>query len=242
MIALHHIEQGAGQVEQDGDGWALRVTPASAVAYSNAMLTSYHTRRDFSFGAGARLELTAHAEGTLHGTAGFGFWNHPYGMGLRPPRAVWFFFSTPPNDMPLALGVPGHGFKATVFDAQRLPFYALLPFAPLGVLLMRVPLLYRALWPVGQWAIGVDECALDAALLRTPRRYAIDWGRDRVTFSMDGDTVFTTRRVPRGQLGFVAWVDNQYAIVTPQGRVGAGVVDGQDSQTLFVKHLTLTMR
>ena len=99
------------------------------------------------------------------GTAGFGFWNDPSVSGggthvkRAPalPKALWFFYASPESNLPLAMNVPGHGWKAQTFDAQRPLFYALAPAAPVGVLLMRVPLFYRRLWPIGQRAIGVSE-------------------------------------------------------------------------------------
>jgi hypothetical protein len=240
MTSLNIVEQGNAEVRPLGHGRKLSVSPTDAGTYSNAMLTSYRSRQDFTFEPQTRLELMAHLEGELQGTAGFGFWNHPYGLGMRLPRALWFFFSSPQSDMPLAMNVRGHGFKAAVFDAQRWLFYLLLPGAPIGMLLMRVPALYRTLWPVGQRAIGVDELQLDAALLLTPRRYTIDWNSQFVRFMIDHETVFTTRRVPRGRLGFVAWIDNQYAVVTPQGRFRFGRVDVPERQQLVLSEITLT--
>jgi len=242
MTDLSVVKQGNAEVDSSADGWKLRVSQSGAATYSNAMVTSYRSRRDFTFKPHTRLEVTAHLEGELHGTAGFGFWNHPYGLGLRLPRAIWFFFSSLPSDMPLAMGVPGRGFKAAVFDAQRWLFYALLPAAPVGVLLMRVPALYRSLWPVGQRAIGVDEAILDAALLHKPRRYTIDWEDQNILFMIDQEIVFSTRRVPHGKLGFVAWIDNQYAVITPQGNFRFGVIDVPGPQQLVLDEITLTTR
>lgn len=240
MMDFNVIEQGNAAVVSASGKWTLDVHRTGAKTYSNAMLTTYRSRQEFSFIPHSRLELTANLEGELHGTAGFGFWNHPCGLGLRLPKAIWFFFSSPPNDMPLAMGVPGHGFKAAAFDARRWLFYSLLPAAPVGMLLMRVPALYRRLWPVGQRAIGVDEVALDAALLREPRRYTIDWNDQNIVFMIDHEEVFMTRRVPRGKLGFVAWIDNQYAVVTPQGKFRFGLVDVPNRQQLILDEIMLT--
>jgi hypothetical protein len=242
MTKVNIVEQGCGTVASADNGWTLELPVADSKAYSNAMVTSYRSRQDFTFMPHTRLELTAYAEGDLRGTAGFGFWNHPYGLGVRLPRAVWLFFSSPPSDMPLATDVPGYGFKAAVFDAQRWAFYALLPAAPLGFLMMRIPALYKRLWPIGQHALGVDEFLLNTALLETPRRYAIDWQAERVEFLVDGQSVFSTRRVPSGRLGFVAWIDNQYAIVTPQGKFRFGLVDVPEPQRLVLEDISLTTR
>ena len=233
------LEQGAGRVEA-ADGVTRLHLPADAAphTYHNAQISTYTTRADFTHTPPLRLSLHAHVDGDIPGTAGFGFWNHPYDptmrglSALRLPRAAWFFFGSPPNDMPLALDVPGHGWKCATFDAANPRFVALLPAAPIGFLLMRVLALYRRLWPIGQAAIGVSEHPLDPALLQTPHTYTLDWLPDQIIFGIDGQIVHQTERVPRGPLGFVAWVDNQYAIVTPQGRFGFGVVDVRSAVTL----------
>ena len=242
MTGLNVVEQGYGEVTPSVDGWELQVSQTTAATYSNAMITTYRSRQDFTFTSGTRLELTAHLEGELHGTAGFGFWNHPYGLGMRLPRAIWFFFSSSPSEMSLAMDVPGRGFKAAVFDAQRWLFYLLLPAAPIGMLLMRFPAFYRRLWPVGQRAIGVDEAMLDGGLLLKPRRYTIDWNDLSVSFKIDDEMVLTTRHVPRGKLGLVAWIDNQYAVITPQGKFHFGLVDVPGRQRLVLDKIALTTR
>ncbi|MBK8136307.1 MAG: hypothetical protein IPK52_10770 [Chloroflexi bacterium] len=168
MTARHVTEQGTGIVSLTENSWGLHLPSASATAYNNAMVTSYQTRDDFDYGVGSRLELTASSEGELqellglasgiiHTRAGYDCLA-PCGSSLRLRRAI----------CKLAAGVPGFGSKCAVFDAQRRTFYGLLPLAPVGVLMMRVPFLYRKLWPIGQRAIGVDEYALDTALLLTP--------------------------------------------------------------------------
>lgn len=242
MTRFKVVEQGAGTVTDTGKRWALHLPAADKGEYHNAMITGYRTRSELTHGPNTRLELTACVDGNLHGTAGFGFWNHPYGRGIRLPKALWFFFSSPPNNMPLAMGVSGTGLKAAVFDAQRRLFYLLLPAAPVGMLLMRIPSLYKRLWPLGQRAIGVDEISLDTALLQTPRRYTIDWNDQHVRFMIDHEIVFSTRHVPRGKLGFVAWIDNQYAVITPQGNFRFGLVDVPVPQTLVLDEITLTTR
>jgi hypothetical protein len=88
--------------------------------------------------------------------------------------------------MALAKGVAGPGWKAATINAARWPFLALLPTAPLGILLMRIPALYASLWPVGQRAS-------------------------------------------------VTWIDNQYAVVTPQGKVGFGLVNLPHTQSLLIE-------
>lgn len=56
---------------------------------------------------------------------------------------------------------------------------------------------------------------------------------------MDGALVHRAPCAPRGPLGFVAWVDNQYAVVTPQGRFGFGLLPLAAPQTLRLAELVI---
>lgn len=234
-------EIGGGRVFQTDGAIALQVPSGDGGRYHDAQMSDYAPSASrFMHRPPLRLEVQAQAMTPVarwRGTAGFGFWNHPFvpnERGWRLPAAVWFFFSAPPSDMPLALGVGGHGWKCATFDARHWSFIGLLPFAPLGFLLMRVPAIYRRLWPVGQRAIGVNEYMLDADLLAQLHRYVIEWYPREVRFSVDGRLMYRAPSAPRGPLGFIAWVDNQYAIVTPQGRFGAGFVPLLDEQILRI--------
>lgn len=231
------LELGGGRVTRSAEGLRLQLPALGGARYADAQITDYAglARRDFPWRPPLRLtvqaEASAPADG-LAGTAGFGLWNDPFlpGRGSLPrlPRAAWFFFGAPPNDMRLALDRPGHGWKAAVFDARRPLFWGLLPLALPGFAVMRVPGLYRRLWPVGQRALGVAEAGLPGEWLAEAHEYGLEWRVDRAIFSVDGRIVLDTDRSPRGPLGFIAWIDNQYAIVTPQGRLGWGIVPNPD--------------
>jgi hypothetical protein len=114
----------------------------------------------------------------------------------------------------------------------------LLPGAPLGFLLMRIPALYRTLWPVGQRALGVAEIALPVDIA-TPHVYELTWLPESVTFQVDGQTVLVSPHAPRGPLGFIAWLDNQYAAVTPQGRFGFGLIETAERQWLALEEIEI---
>ncbi len=223
---------GGGQVEVAPGAARLIVPGSSGQAYTDAQITDYagRARRDFPWRLPLRLTVRACASGggdTLRGTAGFGLWNDPFTPTRREvprlPRATWFFFGGPGNNMALALNQPGNGWKAATFDATRPLFFALLPLAPLGFLLMRLPVLYRAFWPLGQRALAVAEASLPGTLLAEPHDYTLEWLSNGVTFRVDDKVVLFTDCSPRGPLGFIAWIDNQYAVVTPQGRFAWGV-------------------
>ncbi len=237
-------EIGGGQVNpQSGQLW-LTNPPTPASDYSDAQISDY-TDHDFAWRPPLRLTVRAYATpgpDLLRGTAGFGFWNQPFmpgQIGWRLPQAVWFFFSSPPSDIQLAQDVPGPGWKAAAINARRWQFLALAPAAPIGVLLMRIPALYRRLWPIGQQAIGVSEHLLAGELLCAPHTYTLDWRPDGVTFRVEDEVVHEAPCAPRGPLGFVAWIDNQYAVVTPQGRFGFGLLPVEGAQSLVLEHISI---
>lgn len=237
-------ETGAGVVQHSPEEIRLRLPPASATSYHNAQISDYSApARDFQNAPPLRLELSARARGSISGTAGFGFWNHafvPGECGFRLPQALWFFFAGAANDIALAKGVPGNGWKAATFDASNWRFRALLPLAPLGFPLMRSRRLYDALWPLGQVALGVNEAALDPSLLAQFHHYRIDWSADEAVFAVDGAVVLRARRVARARLGFIAWIDSQYAIVTPQGRFGRGLLEIRREQGLALRDISIS--
>ncbi len=234
---------GTGTVQSQVDHLWLTVPPASSEHYHDAQISDYDsTSLNFNNQPPLRLTVKARAEGEIHGTAGFGFWNHmfaPNERGFRIPQAVWFFFGSPPNNIALANGVAGHGWKAATFNAQQWKFYGLLPLAPIGFLLMRNKWLYNKLWRIGQDAIGVSEVALDHSLLHNFHTYTIDWRRDGATFAVDGKTIMQTNAIPTKPLGFIAWIDNQYAIVTPQGNFGWGLLDVPQAQSLVIQDIEI---
>lgn len=239
-------EQGGGAVSRRMGALHLGLPVQDGTQYANAQLTDYlPEQRNFQWRPPLRLTLSAFA--SLHpnnmvGTAGFGLWNYPYGIGARGillPQALWFFFSAPPSDMPLAQGVAGTGWKAATFNARNWRFLALAPTAPLGFLLMRIPALHRALWGVGQRAIGVQEVALEPELLTQEHRYSIEWLPDTARFNIDDRLVHEARFSTRHALGFIVWMDNRWAIVTPQGRFAFGTSETQRPQALVLRHISL---
>lgn len=237
-------EQGGGLARQSAAEIRLALPPGSASRYHNAQISDYGAAsRSFDNGPPLRLELRARAGGEISGTAGFGFWNQafvPGERGFRLPQALWFFFGGCANDIALAKGLPGNGWKAATFDARNWRFRALLPVAPLGFLLMRSRALYEALWPLGQGAIGVREAALDPSLLEAFHTYSLEWRQAGAIFAVDGEVALRAPSAPRSRLGFIAWIDNQYAIVTPQGRFGRGLLDIPQEQSLQLRDITIT--
>jgi len=239
-------EKGSGVVERQ-EGWRLFLHGATRSRYSNAQIddTSGRRRRHYRWRPPLRLELDARfsrSGADLVGTAGFGFWNAPFGAGsaMRPalPQTLWFFYGSPPHNVPLAHGVPGWGWKAACLDAGRWAALAWVPMAPLAILGMQWKVVYRRLWPRIQRSLAVAE-ALVPGQINEWRHYVLDWQVDRARFRVDDRLVLETSEVPRGPLGFVAWMDNQYAIATPGGRFGWGLLDVTSPQWLDIGGLSI---
>lgn len=230
-------QTGAGRVERRVNEIQLSLEHDDGERYSDAQLDDYHLDGIMRWQPPLRMSLRArfsHAECSLRGTAGFGFWNDPFGMTkigtgshtiphLRLPQAVWYFFASPPSLMPLAQGVPGYGWKGATIDAGRPMAKALLPLAPFGMLACKVPWLYRRIWPLAQRVLKIDE-AIVPVEMDIWHDYVLEWGVREVHFTVDGQLIFQSRFSPRGPMGFVAWIDNQYMVATPQGHFRHGAV------------------
>ncbi len=240
--------KGSGALDATGDTLRFINRPTTATDYTNAQIDDYQglPRRQFLWRpplkTTARLRFS-HPADQLRGTAGFGFWNDPFMMtGLRRPalpRAIWFFYSSPPSNMKLDLDTPGPGWKAATLDAARWPFLALLPTAPVAIPLMNIKRLYRTFWPIGQRAINVSEALLDVDLTAW-HTYTIHWQQKTARFDVDGQNILTCETAPRGPLGFVMWVDNQYMAVTPWGHFKYGLLETPAKQWLELSRLEIT--
>ncbi len=223
---------GCSMVVRVEDGVRLVMRAAEGVRYHNAQLDDYshgmseqlHWRPPLRLRVRARF---SHDQDRLRGTAGFGFWNDPFAMTQRTrtrlPRAIWFFFGSPPTNLPLAYGVPGAGWKAATLDAQRWEAVMLAPSVPLVVPLNRLPAIHRRLWPRVQRQLCIGEAILPVDL-REWHVYVIEWGVGRSRFWVDERCVLDLPFAPGGPLGLVIWIDNQYMVATPQGQFGHGVV------------------
>jgi hypothetical protein len=232
---------GTGQIDQIDSITRLTLPGASRKQYSDAQLDDYVglPRRSFPHRPPFRFSIHARfSSEAIIGTAGFGLWNHPFapGGGMPTlPRALWFFYASPPSNMQLALDVDGYRWKAATIDAARPAALAMLPFAPIVLLLNRSRKLYHRLWPIVQRELCIEEKLLPSEMMLEWHTYSIDWGIDRARFSVDDRIVLDTDRSPRGPLGVVIWIDNQFAIVTPTGRVKFGLLDVPHAQWLEIK-------
>jgi hypothetical protein len=250
---LAKLELGGGQVSYGAAAGQARlvVPPIDAPHYTNAQLDDYHTepagqrprRRPFSSAPPVRLALRARASHAApRGTLGFGFWNEPFsvtGPVLGSPSVAWFFYASPPTDMALVPGVPGHGWKAATLNMGRWPGLLLAPAALAAIGLTKIPGLGRPILNLARRFTRAQEAPLADVALNEWHRYALDWQREAAVFRVDGVERLRAVTPPRGPLGFVLWIDNQYAVASLEGRFGFGVLALPQAQWLEVEGLKI---
>lgn len=228
------LPPNAARVDQTGaHAWRLSIPAGASGSYRLAQLDDYRRlpRRAFFWQPPLRFSLVARVSTyDLPGTWGFGLWNDPFSASLGlggvsrrlpvPPNCAWFFHASPANYLSLRNDLPASGFLAATFRAAPLP-PVLLAFG--------LPLLPGLAWKPA--ARLIRRCARrfirqDAARLDLDvtawKHYTIEWLAQEVTFAVDGHTVLETTCSPRGRLGAVLWIDNQYAAFTPRGELRFG--------------------
>lgn len=250
---LASLAMGGAQVSYAAEAGLARlvVPPTPARHYANAQLDNYHAaprdgwlrRVRFPSAPPLRLSLRARASHAAPiGTLGFGFWNEPFsvrGSVLSTPNVLWFFYASPPSDMALVPGVPGWGWKAATLDTGRLPGAVLAPAALAAIALTRVPGLGRPVMNLARRFATAREALLDDVRLDKWHDYQLDWQAKEARFSVDGIERLRSPAPPPGPLGFVLWIDNQYAIASERGQFGFGVRPLPEAQWLEIEQFNL---
>lgn len=245
---MRHLEINGGRVDA-GEVTTLWLPPVDQ-GYADAQIDDYggRKRRHYPHQPGTILSLSAcfsHPAGQLQGTAGFGFWNAPFGDPTVPwpalPQAAWFFYASAPTDLPLAPDGAGRGWFAATLDATTWAAWTMAPFAPLVLFINQFERGLRQVWPRAQHRLGIRFQPLPIDMTAW-HDYYLDWGQQGCRFMVDGHTWLHTNCFPRGPLGFVCWLDNQYMIVTARGRVRWGVLPTDTEQSLMIRHLKIYKR
>jgi hypothetical protein len=219
-------------VEPIPAGWRLSIPAGEAGRYRLAQLDSCSgvARKDFPY-QNVEMSLRARVSSTaIPGTWGFGVWNDPFRTQVGPgesilqaltlPNAAWFFFSSGHSHLSFRDDKPGNGRLAQVFRAARFP---LLPLAAVAgtFIFSRVSARRRLSRLVEEEAVRLE---LD---LTGWHEYRMTWKSEGVQFRVDGEIVLETALSPKGPLGAVVWIDNQYAGFTPKGRVYSGTLKNE---------------
>jgi hypothetical protein len=238
--------RGTGRVDQVADCVRLTIGPQQDAGYSNAQLDDYHCDGSFRQRAPVTLQIRARftiAFDAFAGTAGFGFWNDPVGMTgrlrLAPPRALWFFLASPHCEMPLVLDRPGWGWMAATLGVSWPTIIGLAPIAPALAMLQRIPAFNRYLWPWLRSRLRLAGTVLDPAGLTDWHDYVLAWRASGAEFSIDGTEVAHYPVAPRGSLGLVVWIDNQYLVARETGALRGGT-SACNTQGLEIADLRVT--
>ena len=240
-----------GVVESFPDGGRRLSIPAGPAGhYRLAQLddTQYLTRPDFNWQPPCTLTLRARvSDPDLPGTWGFGLWNDPFsaslglGGGTRKlpalPNAAWFFHASPANALSLRDDLPANGFLAAGFSSRSLSLF-LYPPAVLAAPLLAWRVTARWLRRAARWWIQEDSTRLNHDPIEW-HDYRLDWCADGVGFQVDGQTVFESALAPRGRLGLVIWIDNQFAAFRPDGTLKYGVQENPAPAWLEIADLNI---
>jgi len=244
------MELGTGHVKQRNTRQPnFQLTLPATKGYSNAQIDDYNgrKRKDYPWHPPLSLSLDArfsHPISQLKGTAGFGFWNAPFGDPTTAyptlPKAVWFFFGSPPNDLPLNPAGKGQGGFASTIDATTWTALSLAPCALPTILLNHIPKFRKNVWPQIQQSLQVSYVDLDELDIMDWHNYNIDWYRKNCIFRINDQIMLETETSATGPLGFVCWIDNQYMVVTPTGYISSGTISTDQTQWLHVKNIAIS--
>ncbi|MGD8858340.1 MAG: hypothetical protein PVG33_18550 [Chloroflexota bacterium] len=242
---FRELEINGGQVNEDR-GWRLWLEPIQD-GYADAQIDDYGGRKrsEYAWRPGTQLTLKArfsHDAGQLVGTAGFGFWNAPFGDPTvhwpALPRAAWFFYASSPSDLPFPEEGPGRGWFAGTLNASGTRALALAPLALPVLVANNVLALRRHIWPRIRRQLGISFALVPASMVEW-HRYDLAWRDDGCRFYVDGELLLEAPHKPTGPLGFVCWLDNQYMVATPNGRLRWGTRPCPEPQWLEIEDLQL---
>lgn len=244
------LSPGASITQTEPGQFRLGIPAGSKGRYRVAQIDDYRqlARQKFIWKAPVELNLVAKASSrNVPGTWGFGFWNDPFSLALPAearafrlpnlPNTAWFFFASPENYLSLRDDLPANGNLSAVFHSTQW-FGAfsmlLIPFLP--IVLVR---------PLARWLRRFGRKFIQERsvhLLINPdetHHYLLKWEASQIRFWIDSEMVLQTNIVPRGPLGFLAWVDNQYAAYLPDGQIRFGMLANPEPTWIEIEKLQI---
>jgi len=76
-----------------------------------------------------------------------------------------------------------------------------------------------------QQTVGLQSQGVDVTQWH---RYRLEWSVKHVLFYVDYALMFESPVSPKPPLGVILWIDNQYAVFSPEGKVAFGVLQGAE--------------
>jgi len=234
-IELTSRHTPGANVSQTADSWRMDIPAGPRGGYRLAQLDDYMhlPRRAFPWDSPLTLSLRARLSASnLPGTWGFGLWNDPFGFAIgfggtrrrlpALPNAAWFFHASLENYLSLLIDTPANGFFSGTFRSPRRPSPLLAP-ALLALPFLALRPASRLLRRLASRLVRQDGSAVSVDVTQW-HEYSICWQIGAVLFFVDGAEILRTPLAPRGPLGLVLWIDNQYAAWRPDGRLGYGTL------------------
>jgi hypothetical protein len=245
-----NLTHGANVTEVGHGAWTLEIPPGPKGRYRLAQIDDYaeKARPTFPWVSPLTLNLRARvSEPDFAGTWGFGFWNDPFSLSLgfgggsrrfpSLPNAAWFFFASLQNHLSLYDDLPGSGFLAGTFRSHIWPPYFLAIGVPALPFLVWNPT-GRLLRKLARRIIQQDAKQIDIEVTQW-HHYTINWHLDSVKFFIDDRVILDTPIVPHSPLGFVLWIDNQYAALPPSGGLAYGTLPSDSTARLQIEDLQI---
>ena len=247
LASTHPVLFGGGRIQELPGGGTRLSIPRVRRGYADAQVDDTQGLPRDRLCWTPPLQLTVRARvapDTPSGTFGFGLWNDPFAVSLGQrgaarrlpcgPRALWFFYASPPNEFGFTAG-PRSGWRAMSIDTPQIHPLWLTPAAVAAAALAQIPIVRRPVMRLALKQVAAAEAVLPCAVDEL-HEYELTWERSVATFRVDGDVVLRADRPPRSPLGFVAWIDNQYAIASPENglRFGTLPTDAEQSLDLHV--------
>jgi hypothetical protein len=245
-----NLTSGAEILEARPGTWRLQIPAGPSGRYRLAQLDDYRDlrREAFRWEPPVRLLLRARAgAGLLPGTWGFGLWNDPFSMGVLSggrglrwpalPNTAWFFFASPPGYLSLRDDLPAQGMLAATFCSPSWPA-ALTLLGALALPLLALPPLVRLFRRLARRLVQQEavELCID---LSAWHQYELEWRENMARFVVDGVPVLQTPVSPRGRLGLVMWLDNQYLALPPDGRLRYGWLENPIPAWIEIEKFTV---
>ncbi len=244
------ITPGSSVTDVGTGAWNLEIPPGTKGSYRLAQIDDYSTktRRSFPWQPPVTLSLKARVSAPdISGTWGFGFWNDPFSLSLgfgggsrrfpALPNAAWFFYASHQNYLSFHGDLPANGFLAATFRS---------PAWPPPILALGVPALPFLIWKptvrllrrLARRVVHQDAAQIDIDLTQW-HQYSLNWQNNSVRFAVNGKVIFDTSVSPKASLGFVLWIDNQYAALSPVGGLGYGTLLTEEVSWLKVEDLQI---
>jgi hypothetical protein len=242
---------GGGNLDYPQAGLLRLTIPPVTRGYADAQIDDHRhlPRRRFPWYPPLRLSLRARASRPAPlGTLGFGFWNDPFSLSLgqagaarrlpASPHALWFFHGSPPHDLAFSDHLPGYGWKAMSLRSPKIPGPILAIPAAAAVLLSQIPGVRRPILRTALRSVRAAEAVL-AVALNEWHTYSLEWFPCEAAFRVDGEMVLSAPNPPPPPLGFVAWIDNQYAVASPLKGFRFGALPTPHPQWLEIADLEI---